>query len=102
MRFDVKGQTALVTVPNRGIGKAIVQSLLKHGAAKVYAAVRDPNTAAELVKASGGRVVPVRLDVSNPDTIAAAAKLTHDVQLVINNAGAFRGVSPLSAEAVEA
>ncbi len=101
MGFDVKGKTALVTGANRGIGKAIVESLLAHGAKKVYAAVRDVRSAAELTSAHGSAVEPVRLDLSEPDTIRSAAKTASDVELVINNAGVLHEGSPLDPEAIE-
>jgi NAD(P)-dependent dehydrogenase (short-subunit alcohol dehydrogenase family) len=102
MSFDVNNKVALVTGANRGIGKAITESLLKHGAAKVYAAVRDTKTAEALVATHGDKVVPVELDLSKPDTIAAAAKSASDVTLVINNAGVLRTATPFSDDALDA
>ena len=50
MRFSIKDKVALVTGANRGIGKSIVETLLKNGASKVYAAVRNSDSAADLVR----------------------------------------------------
>ena len=102
MSFSVKDMIALVTGANRGIGKAIVGALLENGASKVYAAVRSPAAAADLVKASGGKVVAIELDLGKPETITAAAKAAKDVQLVVNNAGVLRTAGPLAADAIEA
>jgi NAD(P)-dependent dehydrogenase (short-subunit alcohol dehydrogenase family) len=81
----IEGTTALVTGANRGLGKAFVQALLDRGAAKVYAGARDPGT----VDVTDARVVPVQLDITNFDDVAATARDCSDVSLLVNNAGAM-------------
>ena len=90
---QIDGITALVTGANRGLGKEFTQALLDAGAAKVYAGARDPST----IEVTDTRVVPVRLDITNPGDIAAAARDCIDVSLVINNAGAMLQTPFLSA-----
>lgn len=82
----IAGKSVFVTGANRGIGRAFVKELLAQGAAKVYAGARKPETLDDLVAESDGKVVPVKLDVTNPEDIAAAAN-NLDVSLLINNAG---------------
>lgn len=101
MGFDVRNKIALVTGANRGIGKAIVDSLIQHGAKKVYAAVRSMDSAQPLVEAYGDMVVPVHVDMDKPETITAAARTANDVQLVVNNAGTFGSASPLADSMLE-
>ncbi|MFL6124551.1 SDR family oxidoreductase [Actinophytocola sp.] len=87
--MQINGATALVTGANRGLGRRFAQALLDRGAAKVYAAARDPRT----VDLPG--VVPVRLDITDPAQVAAAAELAPDVDLLINNAGTGTGATLL-------
>jgi NAD(P)-dependent dehydrogenase (short-subunit alcohol dehydrogenase family) len=92
----------LVTGANRGIGKAMVETFLAAGAAKVYAGARRPATLDPLVEANPGRVVPLRIDVTEPESVGAAARAAVDVQVVVNNAGVLEVASPLEDTAVDA
>jgi len=87
MSIRIDGITALVTGANRGLGRALVDALLARGAARVYAGARRIESLDALVAESGGRVVPLALDVTRPDDIAAAASAAGDVELIVNNAG---------------
>jgi short-subunit dehydrogenase len=91
--MNVSNAVALVTGANRGIGSAFVAELLKRGVKKVYLAARDTTSLRELLKANDPRLVPLPLDVTDPDQVAAAASVAKDVTLLINNAGfaAFEG-----------
>ncbi|HEX4483403.1 MAG TPA: SDR family oxidoreductase [Solirubrobacteraceae bacterium] len=87
--MEIKGSTALVTGANRGLGSRFAEALLARGA-NVYAAARDPRA----IELAG--VTPIQLDVTNPESVAAAAEATGDVTLLINNAGSSTGASLLN------
>lgn len=84
--MKIKGSVALVTGANGGIGRAFVNELLRRGAAKIYVGARDPASLRGLFEASS-RLVPLALDVTNPQQIEEAARTASDITLLINNAG---------------
>ncbi|OBB13306.1 short-chain dehydrogenase [Mycolicibacterium setense] len=84
-------QTVLVTGANRGMGREYVTQLLERGVAKVYAAARDPRT----IDVADPRVVALQLDVTDAQSVAAAAEVASDVSVLINNAGIVRAASVL-------
>jgi NAD(P)-dependent dehydrogenase (short-subunit alcohol dehydrogenase family) len=78
---QIEGAAALVTGGNRGFGRALVNELLARGAAKVYATSRLPRPTRD------ERIVPLVLDVTDDESVAAAANDAPDVSIVVNNAG---------------
>ncbi|RDI42894.1 SDR family oxidoreductase [Nocardia mexicana] len=88
----IEGTVALVTGGRRGLGRAFVDELLRRGATKVYATARRPEPGAD------PRVEPLTLDVTDPDSVAAAAVRAHDVDIVVNNAGVLLPAPLLKAE----
>ena len=85
--MKIDKSTALVTGANRGIGRAFVETLLEQGAARVYATARKPDSLEELVRTAPDRVIPLKLDVTDEESILLAAASANDVNLLINNAG---------------
>jgi NAD(P)-dependent dehydrogenase (short-subunit alcohol dehydrogenase family) len=79
--LKISGSVALVTGANRGLGRHFALHLLERGASKVYATARTP----ELIDVPGVEVL--RLDITDPSSVAAAAAAAADVTLLINNAG---------------
>ena len=94
--MKIRDSVAFVSGANRGIGLEFVRGLLAAGARKVYAAARDPRS----IDVDG--VERVLLDVTKPETIAAAAARGTDVTLLINNAGIALWTDFLAADSLRA
>ncbi len=100
--YDIKGKTALVTGANRGIGKVIVETFLdKGGVKKVYAAVRNLDSAKALTDKYGDRVEAIHMNLEKPQTIQQAAQHASDVDIVVNNAGVLKTSTPLDTNALD-
>jgi NAD(P)-dependent dehydrogenase (short-subunit alcohol dehydrogenase family) len=80
----------LITGATAGFGRAIAEAALAAGDS-VVAAVRRPEALADLVAAAPERVFPLRLDVTDPARIDAAAAEVLErhgrVDVLVNNAG---------------
>lgn len=80
MTEQLDGRTILVTGANGGLGQEFVRQGLERGAHRVYAAARKPQVWED------SRVVPLALDLNDAPSIAAAAAIAADVDLLVNNA----------------
>jgi len=93
--MQLANAVVLITGANRGIGQAFAREALARGARRVYAAARDPAS----VKLPG--VLPIQLDVTDPEQVARAARECRDVTLLINNAGVAETGGFLQGNALE-
>jgi len=95
--MNITDQTALVTGANRGIGRQFVLELLDRGARTVYATARRPET----LGFDDSRVVPLRVDLLDHDSVLAAASAAQDVTLLVNNAGISTGAALVTGDLAE-
>jgi len=101
--MDLDGRVAVVTGGTKGIGRAIVEALLEHGARVVFGARTEADVeraAEELGENARGAVC----DVRNADDCAALMETAVDafggLDILVNNAGIgiFKPVAELSVE----
>lgn len=111
MKRALAGRTLLITGASRGIGREIALKAAAEGANVVIAAKSDAphpklpgtiHTVAEEVRALGGAALPVRLDVRDDSSIAAAVSAAAErfggLDAIVNNAEAIRLESAVQLE----
>ncbi len=87
------GRTALVTGGGRGIGAATAKLLAREGASVAVAARNEEeiSSVAGEISESGGRAIPIHLDVTDEDSVSVAFSKACDelgpVTILVNNAG---------------
>ncbi|MDL2406842.1 SDR family oxidoreductase [Rhizobium calliandrae] len=94
--MDVAKNTVFVTGASRGLGLAFAREAVRRGATKVYAGMRN----IEGFNEPG--IIPVKIDVTDKASIAAAAALATDTNILVNNAGIAALIDgPLSGDVEE-
>src|SRR5260370_5422461 len=77
----IEGSVALVTGPNRGIGRALTEALLTRGVRKVYATARNPEA---LRAMRDERLLSLQLVITHPVPIRAAPASPSAVQHIFH------------------
>jgi NAD(P)-dependent dehydrogenase (short-subunit alcohol dehydrogenase family) len=91
--FDVAGRVALVTGASSGLGRHFALTLARRGAKVALAARRADRLEALAAEIAGfdGRALPVALDVTDPDSVAAAIEHVETelgrLAILVSNAG---------------
>jgi NAD(P)-dependent dehydrogenase (short-subunit alcohol dehydrogenase family) len=91
--MSLHGKTALVTGSTSGIGRAIAEQLAADGA-EVIVTGRDETRGKEVVAAiesAGGQARFIRADLDSFEDVKRLAGAARDVDVLVNNAGAFPG-----------
>jgi NADP-dependent 3-hydroxy acid dehydrogenase YdfG len=86
-------RVAVITGASSGIGAATARSLAAAGF-EVVAAARRLQRLEPLAEEIGGRAL--RLDVTDPDSVAELAREVPDAAVLINNAGGALGLDPVA------
>lgn len=93
--MKLENKTIFVSGANRGIGRSIIEELLKQPVKKIYASARNIK---DLPEFDDARVVPVQIDITDCEQIRKAAELAYDIDMLINNAGVMSIASVVAGE----
>lgn len=93
MSYNIQGKTVLVTGANRGLGKALVQTLITRGAKSIYAAGRDAESLTNIVNLAPAVIKAIQLDVTRTEDIQLLAAQLPQLDVLINNAGIATGIT---------
>ncbi|MEU9080568.1 SDR family NAD(P)-dependent oxidoreductase [Kitasatospora sp. NPDC004745] len=90
-------QTWFITGSSRGFGRTLVRAALEAGD-RVAATARRPEQLADLAEEFGDRILPLALDVTDPEAARTALTEAHRrfgrIDVLVNNAG-YANVSPI-------
>jgi NAD(P)-dependent dehydrogenase (short-subunit alcohol dehydrogenase family) len=100
--MQIQGSVALVTGANGGIGQQFVDALRTANVAKIYVCARSLAKLDALVALDPDQIVPIELEVTDVDSVKAAAAHCQDVTLVINNAGTSLNAGVIAADNLDA
>jgi NADP-dependent 3-hydroxy acid dehydrogenase YdfG len=88
-----ESRVAVVTGASSGIGAATFRTLAAVGF-EVVGAARRLERVEEIAREVGGRAL--RLDVTDPDSVAKLAEAVSEVSVLVNNAGGALGLEPVA------
>ena len=105
--MNLENTVVLITGAGRGIGRAMAEQFAAEGAAIALMSrtTSQLDEVASVIKSKGGRALPVAADVVSRDQVCAAvARIEQEfgpVDVLVNNAGSFDCIGPVSEIDVE-
>jgi 3-oxoacyl-[acyl-carrier protein] reductase len=94
MDLGLKNKVALVAAASRGLGRAVAEELATEGASLIICARKRETierVASDISEATGGAVLGIAADVSNPDDVARLVKSGIDqfgrIDVLVTNSG---------------
>lgn len=94
--MSLTDRVAIVTGAGRHLGRAYAVGLAHAGAKVVVADLLDTDPVVKEIREAGGEAIGVRIDVTDPDTLAAMADQAMGtygrIDALVNNAGYFKDV----------
>lgn len=97
MNIELNNKVCLVTGGNRGIGRAVVKTLVGSGAVVAFDYRKNKEQAEELEKeiaAAGGKAKAFQADITDETKVQAMVQAIHDelgpIEILVNNAGVNR------------
>ena len=95
--MNLDGKVVLVTGAARGLGRTYCEVLASHGAAVVAGDIADRSATVAAVTGAGGQALGVGLDVTDPESCAAAVAATVEtfggLDGVVNNAALYANLT---------
>ena len=101
---DQRGRTALITGANSGLGLESARALAAKGATVLLACrslEKANKTAAALHTETGGKLIPLELDLADLKSVQRAAAQVERLDLLLNNAGVMAPPRTLSRQGFE-
>ncbi|QIS42104.1 SDR family NAD(P)-dependent oxidoreductase [Clavibacter capsici] len=100
VRSPAAGTTALVTGANSGIGFQTARQLIDYGVT-VWIGARDRERGRRACAQLGSGAQPVEIDVTDTGSVAAAAELVRELDVLVNNAGVNPGGDDITGTSLE-
>ncbi|MFT3741854.1 MAG: SDR family NAD(P)-dependent oxidoreductase [Gammaproteobacteria bacterium] len=85
--MNIEGTSILITGACGGIGSSLIEQFVLKKAKKIYATDLNIHNLNQLQKKFGDIIVPLELDVTQPEAINACKSKCQDIDILVNNAG---------------